>query len=117
MRRLIVGIFLVVSIGLVGHSIGQPDDLPQIRCHWNAPDTGSPVHHYELHVWDVDTNDPDTTFIVPAQPGTEQEFTFEGQWYWHLAARVRGVDAQGRAGPWSGMSQDYQPQPPEPSFD
>ena len=83
---------------------------PAVTASWQAPTSGSPVVLYELEIYEdgvlflsVDT--PSTSHVIPA--GTFAD----GVPY---TARVRGVDAQARTGPWSLWSEEfiYDPGPP-----
>ena len=76
---------------------------PQVRATWEAPITGSPVVTYELEVLVDGVRHlfvtSETTSYVFA-PGTFEPSVA-------YIARVRGVDAQGRTGPWSLPSEPY----------
>jgi hypothetical protein len=83
---------------------------PAVTATWDAPTEGSPVVFYVLEIYEdgelfiVDTTE-DTSFVVPAG------IFLAGPQY---TARVRGVDAQDRTGPWSLWSDPYvfDPGPP-----
>lgn len=78
-------------------------DSPQVRAVWSPPTTGSPVVEYWLEILEdgvpfmlVET--PDTAHVF--QPGTFQPDI-------EYIARVQGVDARDRHGPWSSPSEPY----------
>jgi hypothetical protein len=73
---------------------------PQVVALWEPPATGSPVVVYQLQV----TAGSD---LLPVIETAEPGYTFDPgvlEWGTTYRARVRGVDAQGRAGPWSDWS-------------
>jgi len=66
----------------------------EVTFYWTAPTTGSPVAVYEFQI----SHDLEnwTTVATPADTFTTVDLPV-GTTY----ARVRGIDAQGRAGPWA----------------
>jgi hypothetical protein len=83
---------------------------PAVTASWEAPTEGSPVVFYVLEIYEdgvlfiFDTTE-NTSYVVEAgifQAGPQ------------YTARVRGVDAQDRTGPWSLWSDPYvfDPGPP-----
>jgi hypothetical protein len=115
MRYLVLATSIALLGGVLGVALVQAAEGVDIRCRWQAPDSGSPVQVYELQIKDVDGG-LDTTITVPSQPGSEQVQVFEGEFLRRYIARVRGIDAQGRSGPWSNFSQVYvfEEEEPEP---
>lgn len=88
------------------------EQSPQVTATWDAPTTGSPVVVYNLQIYHggeliMSVETPDT-FQVFA-PGTFVALET-------YLARVQGVDALDRAGPWSEWSDPYMhdPGPPGP---
>ncbi|MEZ4388045.1 MAG: hypothetical protein R3D98_10815 [Candidatus Krumholzibacteriia bacterium] len=115
MRRIVLGGLIAVVIAVVGMAIADAQDFPRIRFSWYAPDTGSPVQIYELRLYDIDGG-LDTTFTVPSQPGQQQTFEWDGEYLRRYRSQVRGIDALGRPGPWSALSdtcvfEDIEPEP------
>jgi hypothetical protein len=79
----------------------------RVEIAWNAPEEGSPAVRYEVQVVDP-TNDFDHVYTVPAQAGTRQSLVTTDLEYTRLyMVRVCGIDAQGRAGPWSQWTPPY----------
>lgn len=115
MRYLVLAMSIALLGGVLGVALVQAAEGVEIRCRWQAPDTGSPVQVYELQIRDVDGG-LDTTMTVPSRPGPEQVQVFEGEFLRRYIARVRGIDAQGRSGPWSNFSPIYvfEEEEPEP---
>jgi len=115
MRYIVLCALVAVLMGALSAAVVHAGDPPSIRCRWLAPDTGSPVHRYELQIIDVDGG-LDTTVTVVPRPGREQDYLFEGEFLRRYISRVRGVDGQGRRGPWSNYSQIYvfEEEEPEP---
>ena len=103
MRRFTVVVLFVLMTFAVT-TIGEVLEPLRIRCQWLRPTTGSPVVLYQLHILDANGG-LDTTYVVPAQSNNIQEFIFtDGDYMREYQARVRGLDADGDAGPWSGWS-------------
>ena len=103
MRRLTV-IPLLVLMTFALTAIGDVQEPLRIRCEWQRPTSGSPVVLYQLQILDANGG-LDTTYVVPSQAGEIQEFIFtDGDYMREYQARVRGLDADGDAGPWSGWS-------------
>jgi len=115
MRRLTV-IALLVFITIAVTAVGEVQEPLRIRCQWSRPATGSPVVLYQLNIVDANTG-LETTHVVPAQAGEIQEFIFtDGEYNHEYKARVRGLDADGDAGPWSDWSPliDFEVDEPDP---
>ena len=104
MRRLTVMALLILMTSAMT-AVGEVQEPLRIRCQWLRPTTGSPVILYQLHIKDANTG-LETTYVVPAQAGEIQEFIFtDGEYNHEYQARVRGLDADGDEGPWSGWSE------------
>jgi len=65
------------------------EDGGVVTATWSRPTEGSPVVVYQIEI-EAAATWPDTTFRIPVPVAADS-----------LRGRVRGVDAQGRAGPWS----------------
>jgi hypothetical protein len=103
----------VLSLLMVALCFFPPDiraESPQVTGRWTAPTEGSPVVFYELEV--LAGEEP---FLVVTTEDTQYLFapgTFEVDVPY--VARVRGVDAKDREGPWSEWSEPFiwDPGPP-----
>lgn len=77
---------------------GEIPPMPQTTFCWSPPSTGSPVAYYEIEsrdAWDRPAS------CVPARTaGPDTCISYPETYIWHQI-RVRGVDGDGRAGPWS----------------
>lgn len=79
----------------------------EVPCSWEAPTYGTPVVHYVLQVVELGGAQPDTT-VYDQIPGLSRNvFVAYGNVY---KARVAGVDAEGRQGPWSLWTPLYGPE-------
>lgn len=83
---------------------------PAVTASWDPPTEGSPVVFYVLEIYEagalfLSEQVYETSYLIPA--GVFQANV-------PYTARVRGVDAQGRTGPWSLWSDEYvfDPGPP-----
>lgn len=76
---------------------------------WTAPTTGSPVHHYEVQ----ESSDNGTTWTLIGSPTTNTISVSFSVLVTHLV-RVRGVDAAGRTGVYSSVSDPNYPDPGVP---
>lgn len=107
MRRMAVLLLASVLFSAVIMARADVQEPLRIRCEWRAADSGSASVIYQLHVMDLDGG-IDTTYVVPASPGSVQEFFFvDGDYLRRYVARVRGVDADGDEGQWSDWSAIY----------
>lgn len=103
MRRAITAIMggmLLLSLVVTGPAKAVP---VQAVCSWLAPNTGSPVHHYQVQL-KVDAGafaNYVTTTTTSALITLESGHTY--------IVRVAGVDAQSRQGVWSAESDPYTP--------
>lgn len=77
---------------------------------WTAPTTGSPVHHYEVQT----SSDNGANWTTVAAPTTNSTTLSLAVLVTHVV-RVRGVDASGRAGIYSPISDPNFPDPGAPS--
>lgn len=74
-----------------------------VTASWTAPTEGSPVHHYVLQL----STDGGPFVTVGSVTGLSYALELNvGSTY---VARVAGVDAQDRQGPWSEESDPYSP--------
>lgn len=103
MKRIVQAI-LVLAL-LVPLTVSSQTTTMQTTYTWTAPTTGSAVHHYEVQVsaatpvlWVSQITMPTTTTATVTLP-------VGSAWI----VRVRGIDAQGRAGVWSDPSLEYTP--------
>jgi hypothetical protein len=93
LTQLILAVTLFATITVVAS--------PNVTATWTAPTTGSPVEYYVVEVYEggelAFTAQPADTFVVFNEFVMLKEYT----------ARVAGVDALGRQGPWSDWSEPY----------
>ncbi len=113
------GAALIFFVALVGFFVvalpgrGQVD-VSWARFSWNAPTVGTPVDHYVVQV-EYNTGAP-YNFIRTFEDVTVLYLDFEVEGGKEYRARVAGVDAQGRQGPWSTWTTRFGPPPSDPSF-
>lgn len=125
MRLLIVVLLLAMAAAAAALAIEAPPwgDL-RVRCLWMPPlpGSGSPPAHYVLEIRiPEDPQERRWEFQVEHVGGLdehlEQSFLFEDAEHGlRYQARVRAVDAQGRAGPWSAWNDPEDWDAPEPDF-
>ena len=97
----VLGVLAVLS--LVGALPAAAQTSVQVTASWNPPTEGSPVQHY---VFQLSIDGAPFSTIGTVQ-GTSYQLELEiGRTY---IARVAGVDAQDRQGPWSLPSDPYAP--------
>ncbi|HOX26046.1 MAG TPA: hypothetical protein PLL30_09215 [Candidatus Krumholzibacteria bacterium] len=115
-RKLVVGLSIFLAV-LLQVPAAEAQSPLEIRCQWWPPQSGSAADRYNLVVEDVNNGDT-FTYSVPHQGGDAhilQEFVFtEGLYGREYRARVRALDDQNRAGPWSTWSVVYVFEVPEP---
>ena len=104
-----IGLTLAL-LGLTFLPVTAQEQTPEITASWSPPTTGSPVVMYMLQVFadgelDMVVQTPDTSYTW--NPGV-----FE--WHVTYVARVAGVDALDRQGPWSEDSDELVLDPGEP---
>ena len=110
MIRIVFISMIIVLLALVAGAEEYDENTLEVRCHWTAPSEGSAVAVYYLQVKDaIDEARHFVTYVVPAQAGLEQEYFVTIDSLRPYTARVRGMDSQGRQGPWSEWSpmQDF----------
>ena len=103
----LVGGALLVAV-LAGVAISQssggekviPPQPRDFTFDWTAPTTGTPVVRYDV---EIRIGGPESDQIE-TRSVTTNEVTFSVDWVTIYEVRVRGVDAQGRVGPWSPWS-------------
>jgi hypothetical protein len=116
MRRMVVAVLMVVLVTTIFADRALVQEPLRVLCKWDASSSGSPAVLYYLHVKDVDGG-LDTTYVVPAKAGEQQEFYFtHGQYLRRYVARVRGVDVDGDEGAWSDWSTIYSFEAPDPAY-
>ncbi len=94
---------ILALLGAVGAAPAAAQTTVQVTASWTAPTEGSPVEHYVLQL----STDGGPFVTVGSVTGTEYVLELEvGSTY---IARVAGVDAQDRQGPWSEESEPYTP--------
>jgi hypothetical protein len=94
---------ILALLGTLGAAPAAAQTTVQVTASWTAPTEGSPVDHYILQL----STDGGPFVTVGSVTGTEYVLELEvGSTY---VARVGGVDAQDRQGPWSESSDPYTP--------
>ena len=109
--RRVNSIFLVAILGLVLVALSgkAQDEAPRqvtATCSWGAPTYGTPVDHYVLQLVKLGGAAFDTTTFDSIQA---ESFDLDLELGFTYKARVAGVDAQGRQGPWSLWTPVYGP--------
>jgi hypothetical protein len=110
MKRSLFG--LALALGLSGLWLGvandaSGDEFMTANVRWQTPTTGAPAVRYLLRIRDLDGSLYET-YSVEAVSGSEQSFVFTKVQFAHqYQARVAGIDARGRQGPWSNWSAIY----------
>jgi hypothetical protein len=110
-KILALGAGLLVLAALAGAALtigggadkSVPSDPPDMTFTWDPPTTGTPVVRYEVEIR-VGGSDSDQ---IDTQTVNTNEVTFAVDWVTPYEVRVRGVDGQGRTGPWSEWSLAY----------
>jgi hypothetical protein len=100
MRTLLATIVLLVALATSAAAYDV-----DVTCSWTAPTEGSPVVTYVLEV--SENGGPFVQYATTQAPQTSVSLTLES-WNTYVA-RVAGIDAQGRQGPWSDPSDPYTP--------
>lgn len=108
MRRWVA---VAIAIALCFYPPWLRAESPQVTAQWTAPTSGSPVALYVLQVYTgedlfLEVTSDSTQYIFA--PGTFQVDV-------PYVARVKGVDARDRSGPWSEWSEAYVWDPGPPS--
>ncbi len=101
-NRTFTALGALLALSLLG-ALPAAAQTVQVEASWTAPTEGSPVDH---HILQISTDGgPFTT--VGSVTGLSYTLTLDvGSTY---VARVAGVDAQDRQGPWSEESDPYTP--------
>ena len=102
---------VVVILALPGRGGAETANL---RYSWNPPLQGTPVVHYVVQI-EYNSNTP-LEYVDTYSEVTETYYDFVAERGMECRARVAGVDAQGRQGPWSGWTIRHGPIPPDPTF-
>lgn len=101
-NRMIPTLAALVALSLLS-ALPAAAQTVQVSASWSPPTEGSPVHHYILQL----STDGGPFTTVGSVEGTTYVMELEvGSTY---VARVAGVDAQDRQGPWSLDSEPYSP--------
>lgn len=99
MRKIILT--LLLSMVLITLAAAQTVDA---TASWTAPTEGSPVDHYVLQL-----SENGGPFYTVSDTITTTSFDVQLENLTTYVARVAGVDAQDRQGPWSEPSEPYTP--------
>jgi hypothetical protein len=114
-KSLLLVVVLVSAAGIGTALVQENKEMdfsgaPDIEFEWEAPTTGTPVHHYVAQVL-VNTLDtlyydaiPTESLLVAVAYGNRYE------------VRVAGVDIEGIQGPWSAWSPPFNPEIQPPGF-
>lgn len=101
-NRMTVLLGALFALSLLG-ALPAAAQTVQVTASWTAPTEGSPVDHYVLQL----STDGGPFTTVGSVTGTSYTLDLDvGSTY---IARVAGVDAQDRQGPWSPESDPYSP--------
>ena len=79
-------------------------------CTWLEPTNGTPVEYYVLELEKTFGNETLKVAYGQNQEIEEESFQFKLEFGYRYRARVAGVDAEGRQGPWSLWSDAYVPE-------
>jgi len=101
-KKAMILLCILVTVALAGQGRAQTgNDQPvDMVFAWEAPTTGSPVVKYEVQVRRGGMLSSDVTTREAFTP----EIVIPVDWLTLYEVRVRGVDAAGVRGPWSGWS-------------
>ena len=101
-KRTIAVLGAVLALSVLG-ALPAAAQTVQVSASWTPPTEGSPVDHYVLQI----STDGGPFTTVASVSATSYTLSLEvGSSY---VARVAGVDAQDRQGPWSVDSDPYSP--------
>ncbi len=111
----------VVSVALVGvvltqvvrNDKSQLTDPEDLIFTWDAPTVGTPVVFYEV---EIRKHGAESDEITQATTETNRYVVAVSEWLVKHEVRVRGVDAEGRRGPWSDWSLEYDRGLPDAQF-
>lgn len=102
-HRSLAVITAIAALALFGALPAAAQSTVQVTASWTPPTEGSPVDHYVLQL----STDGGPFTTVGSVTGTSYTLDLTvGQSY---VARVAGIDAEGRQGPWSEASDAYTP--------
>jgi hypothetical protein len=96
----VLGVLLALAVLGASSAVAQ---TVEVTASWTPPSEGSPVHHYVLQ---LSTNGGPYATVGSTTTTTYVMELEVGQTY---RARVAGVDAEGRMGPYSEESDPYTP--------
>ncbi len=94
---------VLALLGAAGAVPAAAQTAVEVTASWNAPTEGTPVEHY---VFQLST---DGGPFVTVGSVTTTSYTLQLDVDHTYVARVAGVDAQDRQGPWSEASDPYTP--------
>jgi len=94
---------VLATLGLFGALPAAAQTTVEVTASWTAPTEGSPVQHYILQL----STDGGPYTTVGTVTGTSYVLNLAIDHTY--TARVAGVDAQSRQGPWSLPSDPYSP--------
>jgi hypothetical protein len=103
----LLGLAVMATVALSGRAQDGPPTGKNARCSWDPPTYGTPVHHYVLQVVELGGASPDTTTFGDITETFRDVWVTFGLTY---KARVAGVDAENRQGPWSLWTPLYGPE-------
>jgi len=102
-NRILPVLGILALLGVLAASPAAAQTTVEVTASWTAPTEGSPVHHYVFQL----STDGGPFVTVGSVTGLSYVLDLEiGHTY---VARVAGVDAQDRQGPWSESSNPYTP--------
>jgi hypothetical protein len=103
---LAVGLAVLGGVAITmggGGDKSLPQDPADMTFTWTAPTSGTAPVRYDV---EIRVGGPESDQIQ-TQSVTTNEVTFPVDWVTMYEVRVRGVDGQGRTGPWSVWSLAY----------
>ncbi len=101
--RMLTILGVLALLGAVAAAPAAAQTTVEVTASWNAPTEGSPVEHY---VFQLST---DGGPFVTVGSVTTTSYTLDLDVDHTYVARVAGVDAEDRQGPWSEASDPYSP--------
>ena len=114
----LLGIFFLVSLLAPSgrahddeNEYHDPLQWKRVKVSWSAPTYGTPVDFYRLQVIEVGFNIETWESFIDTFIHTDIADTFHYVWVMggnEYFARVAGVDAQDRQGPWSNWTSEFE---------
>lgn len=96
---------LLAALGLCCTLSASAQTTVQVTASWEAPTTGSPVVRYALQL----STDGESTWTTASSTIEGTSHILDLEFDTTYVARVAGIDAQDRQGPWSETSDPYTP--------